>query len=355
MGFSSLNIHHFRNIEQAKLHFSPSFNYIYGKNGSGKTSLLEAVHVLNLGRSFRTQTAQGLIQQGFDRFILYGLLDNGLSIGIEKNLEGQTKFHLANHPKAKLLDLVSQQPLQWLHSGNYELIDGDPSRRRKFMDWGLFHVEPRFHPIWQKCKQLLQHRNASLKQQLSEQQICIWDPPLIEMAQQLTKLRKAYLDELTVLLRPIVQDLLHMDVHYALEQGWPADKSYSDCLDKSFFIDKKCRFTRYGPHRADLSITVNGILVEQHLSRGQKKLLICAMHLAQGLLLHQKTAKHCLYLIDDLPSELDQENQHHLLSLLTKQFAQTLITGIEANAMQDYENDTWNMFHVEHGVFKTCK
>ena len=349
-----LQIDRLRNIECSKLEFSPTYNLIYGQNGSGKTSLLEALYILGHGKSFRGNRTQSLIQHGKDRFVLYGeaLLEDHATynIGVEKTAY-RTKIKINGQRQENASELASFFPIILVNPDSYDLVEEGPSIRRQFLDWGLFHVEQSFHEQWHTFNRCLKQRNAALKSGDPEVICRSWDTLLIESGNQVTESRYQYLQEL----KPWFEKLLaFLDYPYKVElrfiQGWDEDLNYSAVLNQSFRRDCILGHTSSGPQRADVLLEVNHKEAAEVLSRGQEKLLVAILRLAQGLLLKEKTGKQSIYLLDDLASELDHQRRQQVYNLLdTFIHAQIFITATEKEFLPTNSNAKSKLFHVEHG------
>ena len=328
----------FRNLAELDLEFSPCFNFIFGPNGSGKSSLLEAVYFLSLGRSFRSSLASRAIQYEAMGFNLFSVISGqfSTSVGLEKTRQGKTKIKIGNNSDA-ISELAKILPLQLINPNSYQLLNGGPRARRQFIDWGVFHVEPTFFPIWQRFQQVLKQRNAALQQQVPMNQMKVWNLELIDVSHQITGLRERYLQKLTP---------LSIDFY----QGWDHSLNLDLILSHSFARDSKLAYTQYGPQRADLLIRLNGNPVHEVLSKNKKKLLACALQLAQGLLLKKLINKSCIYLFDDLFAELDPVRQSCLMQLLHNLDAQVFITAIEETLIKGFDNSLpGKTFQIEQG------
>ena len=342
----------FRNLAELDLEFSPCFNFIFGPNGSGKSSLLEAVYFLSLGRSFRSSLASRAIQYEAMGFNLFSVISGqfSTSVGLEKTRQGKTKIKIGNNSDA-ISELAKILPLQLINPNSYQLLNGGPRARRQFIDWGVFHVEPTFFPSWHRFQQVLKQRNAALQQQVPMNQMKVWNLELIDVSHQITGLRERYLQKLTPLIIELMEKLLHLEgLSIDFYQGWDHSLNLDLILSHSFARDSKLAYTQYGPQRADLLIRLNGNPVHEVLSRGEQKLLACALQLAQGLLLKKLINKSCIYLFDDLFAELDPVRQSCLMQLLHNLDAQVFITAIEETLIKGFDNSLpGKTFQIEQG------
>jgi len=356
MGLQTLSVRNFRNIATCDIRLSPGLNCIEGPNAAGKTSLLESIFVLGRARSFRTRHADKLIRSGSDGFRVQGMLvrDAGSPVpaGVERTRSGQ-QIRLAGQPVKKVSELVECFPLQIVNPESHELVEGGPRLRRRFLDWGVFHVEQTFFGQWQQYVKALRQRNSALRQGLRDKQILAWDENLIRAAECLHQLRLAYITGLTRHLEEQIEVLLQLpDFQLSYRPGWPKDETYGDALLSGFQRDREQGYTRYGPHRADLNLKVANIVARERLSRGQQKLLAIAMLVAQARFFNERTGRATTFLIDDLAAELDKDRRSRLLQDLKNLGAQLMVTSLDAGVL---DTSGWReaaTFHVEHGAFR---
>jgi len=349
MPISLLRINNFRNLAEVELHPNQQgLNIICGDNASGKTSLLEAIYYLSLARSFRTATASRLIQHSADYFSLFCQLvsNNGLSpIGIKRHLNGDSQIRISEKDITATTELAYFLPLRLMNSHSHYLVEEGPALRRKYLDWGIFYQSESFSPCWRQFERALKQRNAILRDKKPKKELDIWTIELIKYGTQLDQLRRDYVQKLLPFLTSIIAELITLpSLEIVYQPGWNESQNISQLLTEKYADEYRTGYTQWGPHRADLHITINQIPVRYLLSRGQQKLLTCAMIVAQGNLLNNCTNKALTYLVDDLPSELDAQSKTKLLSLLTKQETQVFITAIEHSPMTASK-----MFHVKHG------
>ena len=354
MYISYLEITNFRNLTRTQVHLSPQFNILYGHNGSGKTSFLEAIHYLARAKSFRTHLANRIIQRDADYLAVFGQLQKEsqlIPMGIQRFSHGQQLIHLNKQPIISITEISRTVPLQLIHPESHRLLTDGPKLRRQFIDWGMFHVEPSFLPVWKRAQQAIKQRNAALRALQSEQQIQLWDKELVAAANVLHQLRKNYMTKLIPIAQDMIKIMLDHPIQLRYYPGWPENKGLGQVLQDAFPIDQQFGYTRIGPHRADLKATLHAMPAHDALSQGQQKLLIYALHLAQGQLLSQLLGQTPLYLIDDLPAELDKDKRQIVARILQTLEAQVFITGTELKELQDLlpKKPSVSMFHVEQG------
>lgn len=354
MALSIFNILKFRNIDNAHFEFSPEFNFIVGPNGCGKTSILEAIYYLAHGRSFRTQLTKRIIQHNEDQFVVFGKVNDEqkdeLPIGLSRQRDGKTEIKIGGERGQKIAQLAQELPLQLINPEGFELLTGGPQPRRAFIDWGVFHSEPQFYKTWQRVKRINKQRNALLKRQSSYSEIKFWDEELSILAEEITRWREEYAIIIAQKVVAICQDFLpEIDLDFSFHRGWEKNTPYKEYLAENYERDLQLGYTFGGPHKADLKIKVASIPVEDVLSRGQLKLLMCALRLAQGQYLTELTGKQCIYLIDDFASELDTFRRGLLAQTLKKTQAQVFVSCIHPSQMEEMYTQNSKVFHVKHG------
>lgn len=355
MILSQLEICQVRNLADVKLTPSPMVNLIYGANASGKTSLLEAIHILSTSRSFRTLHIQHIIQQnsGFLRVTgtVADITGKKIHLGIERNKEN-TLLRLAGEAVKTASKLASVLPVQIINPDVHKLLEQGPKYRRQFLDWGVFHVEQSFHSTWTEYNRILKQRNAAIRTGMKKSDIQVWDKGLVETALKITRFREKYLESILPVLQDYTEHLIGFQPVFIYSRGWQKDEELGEKLASSLEIDMAQGYTRAGPHRADLLIKHDGLPAQASFSRGQQKLLVSAMRLAQISHLKNKTGQQTVLLIDDLAAELDEDKRARLLLLLKETGAQLFITVTEAELVDLSAWQGVKMFHVEHGNIK---
>ncbi len=348
-----LDIGQFRNIETARLTFSPGLNLITGPNAAGKTSLLEAVYCLGRVRSFRTAQPDQLIRQGQSAFRIVGRvgLPDGrvIPVGIERR-PGNYDIHLEGRPLRRLSDLAGRFPVHLMTGDTANILNGGPRYRRQSLDWALFHVEHSYRNAWQRYARALRQRNAALKEHTPVAQVTVWDSELVAAAALLDHLRRDYLDELS---RHVARELAVLlpgkEFVVRYQPGWARDLSLPEALEKSLEKDRVRGYTHAGPHRADYSLLLDDRPVQAHYSRGQQKTVIVGFLLGQVKLQHALEVPRGVFLLDDLASELDVEHQARVLAGLAELETQVFVTAIDSRALDLAAWPVHKRFHVEHG------
>lgn len=355
MSLTLLNFQGLRNLQPVEMTPSSRINVISGDNGSGKTSLLEGVHILGMGRSFRTRQLKHAIQVDEPYMTLYGRLSGEpeVTLGVRRlRAQRELELRLRGDKNARLAELVEAMPLQLINPDAFRLLEGSPAGRREFLDWGVFHVKHDFLGIWKRTRRALKHRNALLRRgRIHPQEMAVWEQELATWGEQMDTLRRAWFGGFLPVFEETLKALLPLpglSLHYA--RGWDKERSLGEVLHDSRLTDQQMGFTQQGPQRADLRIKINKQPAVEVLSRGQQKLVVSALKLAQGRFLERTAQRHCIYLIDDLPAELDEHNRYQFCGLIEDMQCQAFITSVEPSALRNaWRADTpVDMFHVKH-------
>ncbi len=356
MSLSRLKISQLRNLQEEELELSPHLNVIFGRNGSGKTSLLEAIHILALGKSFRTRDIGNVVREGAAELTVFGNISaNGegeVPVGIRKG-KSATEIRISGEKVQRVSTLAMYLPVLLITPASHRLIESERQYRREFLDWGAFHVEQNFYAEWKTYKTALAQRNAALKSNVSERLCRAWDAGLVTAANAIDRARKDYAAEIAPYVANYAKDLLGVgDLAIRYEQGWPGKGSFNDALDAAWENDVRRGRTGYGPHRSDFRIQIEGADILHKVSRGQQKLLVYALKLAQIRHLRERAGKNSVMLLDDLTAELDGMHRDGLLELLSKESAQVLITTTDPELLNLHNRQGVKMFHVERGRVK---
>ncbi|MAX56104.1 MAG: DNA replication/repair protein RecF [Alcanivoracaceae bacterium] len=360
-----LQLGDFRNYRQADVSLSPSLNVILGDNGSGKTSLLEAIYFIGSGgRSFRGGRLSRLVRDGAEAATLYAEVHDGESVrrlGVRRTPGGIDAIKLDGATPKALSEVATLLPVLALHPGSVDLVFGASALRRRFMDWGMFHVEHDFMPLWRTANAALKQRNALLRSgSINPRELGFWDQQLAQTSDRIEGLRRSYLKELQAGLDDALAVLSpDMKIRLRLQTGRQKGEDTLAALQRLRQDDIRRGFSQAGFHRSDIRIDIGEVVARDRLSRGQAKLVAYGMVLAQ-LPLIQRVGKVCTLLVDDLAAELDEEHRHRLLQYLAMTGHQTLITALDTpqwaaivndnNALQAIES---KMFHVEHGKLRS--
>ena len=350
---ASITIQNFRCIQNAGLEFHERGTGIIGPNASGKTSLLESIYFLAHGRSFRTAVRARMLGPHASSFRIVGKLSDPHAVrhgGVEYSGDA-LRVRLGGEELTGISALTRELPVQIVDPSIHRLIEEGANRRRRLLDWGVFHVEQSFLQPWRRYQRALAQRNAALRSAMDMSTLESWAEELALAAHEIDRLRSAY----ATLLRPVfagmAEELLGFPVSLDYLRGWNPELNLQGALKESELRDRRLRTTTVGPHRADLSFKIDGRAARDRVSRGQQKMLAVAFILAQVRLRaeHHPAPRSCL-LLDDPAAELDVDNLGKVLAVLAKLPAQLVITSLSEEGLQGVE--IGRMFHVEQGRFR---
>lgn len=355
MHITVLDIYNFRNIRHAKINLHPRFNVLVGENGAGKTAVLEAIYFLGLGRSFRANQINRIIQYGMQQFVLFMkmvMTNESVKVGLQRGTSGEGKLKLNNEIMSSHVQITQQLPILLFNPESFQLFTRGAKLRRQLIDWGIFYQDSDFLKYWQRYMRALKQRNAALKQGMDAQQIQLWNTVLIDTAHHhIDPCRCDYVAQLETALQSIIGTFIQQhEIRLQYYRGWPKAQSLDKMWLDGLSLDRQQGFTLYGPHRADLRLSAWGKPVQEVLSRGQQKVLVCGLKLAQGIVLQQQTGRQCIYLLDDITSELDMTNRRLLLDYLRQLNAQVMLTAIDAEVSQYFKTDEHSIWSVQQGL-----
>jgi DNA replication and repair protein RecF len=346
VSLASLKIAGVRCLKEAALEFGPGLNLIHGANGSGKTSILESIFLLGRGRSFRTRHTDQLISRGSASLQLFAqTVEPGHRIGFEyrrdesytARLDGGDVRSLAELPGAFFVEVIDPEV--------HRLVEGAPGERRRWLDWGVFHVEPAFLDHWLRFSRALRQRNAALK---LGQDPAAWDGEVALHGEMVARQRSLWFETIKPFLNETIHRLARLDVELSYYRGWAAERSLAQALAEGAERDRARGATLAGPQRADVHLRVGGKAARESLSRGQQKLVASAMVLALLRRLREQQATPPTLLLDDPAAELDAQRLASLVQMVTELECQLVITSLDPDL--GIFGQPERMFHVEQGL-----
>lgn len=353
MRLERLHLRRMRCIGDLSLDLAPGFNVLVGANGAGKTSVLEATFLLSHGRSFRAGAREALVQRGSSGLSIFSSVrrDDGVVHRLGLGREGVRWEARLDGQDVSLGELIRECAVVCFEPGSHALIAGGAEERRRFLDWGVFHVEHEFLGIWRRYQRALKQRNSLLRRSgvLDEGLMAPWEQELGRTALLIDQWRKAYLDAFVPFLRKQATVLLPElgTIELRHRRGWPEGEDLAEVLAAQRQKDQGRGHTSSGAHRADWSVSFERAPQREHLSRGQEKLTALVCVLAQAWLDAQHRGEWPIVCLDDLASELDQAHQAAVVDSLRDTLAQVFISGTELP--QVLAAQPMQMFHVEQG------
>ncbi len=349
MFIGSLSLRNLRNIREANLNLHKKSNIIIGENAAGKTTVLESLDILSRGKSFRTNKTENLIYHGENELYVGATVgENKTKLEIKKSKD-KTKILINGQEEKKQSRLAEELAIQVIHPGSHNLIEGGPSERRSFLDWGLFHVEQNFKYEWAEYQKILKQRNEALKSGEKNEQI--WMEKLANLGEHISFLRQKYLDRLESILQEMKTYLMpEVDLKFFYDCGWNPKKSLLEALNEKKQVDLERGYTSCGPQNADIKIYLNKKEVHRICSRGQQKIIANIMLLSQTRDFYEKKSYASIILVDDLSAELTLELQEKILERLFDTESQIILTALNDSVLGDILCEMGaGVFHVEHG------
>ncbi len=353
MKLGILRIQGLRCLSGVELELAPAINVFVGANGAGKTSVLEAAFLLSHARSFRNGAREALQQRGAAGMSIFAEMQHAdgrtSRLGLGRSAaRWEAKVDGTTVPLGRL---VRECAVVCFDPGAHALIAGGAEERRRYLDWGVFHVEPTFLTVWHRYQRALKQRNSLLRSTsaLDDALFAPWESELAQTATQIDQQRQNYLNRLRPQLQTSAAGLLPelgtLELRY--RRGWADDQSLQDLLRDQRTRDVARGHTTLGVHRADWSLAFEHAPLREHLSRGQEKLTALASMLAQAQLYAADRGEWPVVCLDDLASELDQTHQQAVVIQLATAQAQILLSGTELPiALMD---GAPRVFHVEQG------
>lgn len=351
MTLKHLSLSSFRNFSNYSLDFSPGINAVYGVNGIGKTSILEAIYLLGTGRSFRTNNLNLLMTSTASATTVYAEVEAynkfEARVGYHRERGQDKQLKLNQHKVASISEIAAIFPVCCLEINIFMALLQPPEFRRRILDWGVFHVKHDFFDAWKNYNQVLKQRNTILKQAKDSKQyinskikseVQSWDKLFAQYAIKLATLRQAYLDEIKPFFQQYIKIFIdsepEMDMQLSIKHGLPGlsgldEQKLQQELAVELSNDLYKGYTGIGPHKADLIFSAMGTQAKNILSRGQQKVLIIAYYLAQLTVLKEKYSKNCTVLIDDLASELDIMAQNRIYEQFARLGHQLIISTVD--------------------------
>ena len=355
MKLIQLQATHLRNLSDVSLALDPALNLFSGLNGSGKTSLLEAVYYLGTGRSFRGTQVDPIIQRGQSDCLVTGTVvtpdQRSVRLGVQRGEDARRVIRVDGETKKQTSELARYLPTLLLGPATVELLSGSPGLRRNFLNWGVFHVKPQFTQLWQDGVRLLKQRNSLLRGSGSNEELATWTQQLVVASEKIDLERRSYFDLFLPVFTETYRFLMQLEgVKCSYRRGWDSSTMLTEVFAQQFIADRQRRFSQSGFQRADIRMTIEGTPVAQVCSRGELKLLSWAMVLSQGLLVSQLGHSKAIFLVDDLAAELDLRHQEAIADLLIQQGGQVLVTGTDGKHLKGlWGKVSRKLFHVEQG------
>jgi DNA replication and repair protein RecF len=339
----------FRCLASVELEADPGFNLICGPNASGKTSILEAIAYLGRGKSFRGAPISSLIRHGEKEFVLFGKVADGgraARVGVRNSADG-LEVRIDGKSGGGAAELAAALPLQIIDPDVHDLVAGAPDQRRRYLDWIAFHVEHGYLDAWRRFRRALKQRNAALRSGQAAATIRGWNTEFVELAGRIDAGRRLALEVATEGLEETGEEMLGSEIRFEYRPGWKEGMELQEALESGLERDLQQGSTQSGPHRADLRLTYDERQARKLVSRGQQKLLACAMIIAAAQTAQTALERPLLMLLDDPAAELDDDSLARLMARVRNLGCQVIATSLVPDTA--IFGGEGAVFHVEHG------
>jgi DNA replication and repair protein RecF len=348
-----LTIQNLRSLRSLSITPAPTLNLFVGSNGSGKTSLLEGIHILGLGRTFRTQHIKEVITRGEATLTVFGQVavddERNIVLGVERREHGG-RIRIDGREIHSASLLAKTLPMFFISPHRQWLLAEGAQQRRRLIDWTMFHVERGYLQTLQQYQHALVQRNAALKEWEGDSALSTWDRQLAGIGETLNELRQRYISAFVTHFEGLIAQLMTAEIRVEYYRGWDCNVPLYDRLGAAVSRDRVRGYTSVGPHRADLRLRVGHAPAHRVLSRGEGKLLVLGFLLAQVRYVAEHSGRIPVVMIDDLPSELDGDSLNRFLDVLVATGAQSFITLLSERPllMSPWQDTKW--FHVKQGT-----
>lgn len=352
MSLKTLRLQSFRNYSSYSQKISEGITVITGKNGVGKTTLLEAICILGSGRSFRNAKNSDFIRRGDEFSQLFAEVDNaGLTSSLQVRIYPQGKKVFLEEKLVKSTEaLLKKLPSIIFSPADHSIIDGDSSDRKFFLNRAASHLDWDYVTHLSEFNKSLLQRNKLLKNALENSwnhtqlldQLSVWDEQLIHSGAELFSMRRDYLFALQSIVRAEYQKIAQKGDEFTLVYEPFGDtqieipesisewkRLFSQKLKDSLRRDIALGSTQAGPHKDEIQLILNGNKVKFYGSQGEKRTCALALRLGELALFRSRTNREPILLFDDVSSELDRTRRQSLVNLLRQEKAQVLITATE--------------------------
>nr|WP_246194638.1 DNA replication and repair protein RecF [Allochromatium palmeri] len=351
-GLRSLRIESLRNIQRLDFAIDTRTLLLTGANGAGKTSILEAIYLLARGRTFRGTKAGPLTTNGASFTRIEGVYQpsdrEAVRIRYVKEGAAATRaVHPPLWPETGGADWRSPLQVKLIGENAQTLLDSEPSLRRRFLDWNVFHVEHRFAQLHKDFTRVLMQRNAAIRSGGSQRGL--WDRSFIELAESMDRQRGLFHAEWRACFLDLRDDypfLRAADLHY--RRGWPDGRALGETLDSLADQELTRGYTLAGPSRADFRIEPGE--GRRGFSRGQAKIVVALLQLAAERVHRAHGRASVIWLLDDLEAELDRAMAERLWNAFESTGNQIIVTRVATDSDPGLfgKSQSLAMFHVEH-------
>ncbi len=342
----------FRTLVPGDIDFHPQSNILVGRNGQGKTNLLEAVYFLATTKSFRTTRIGSVFRHDVPSVFVSGVLhrdglDRTLSVGLETG-ETKKRVLMINGEKVTLPSYLHALSVFAYSSARLDAIRGTPEDRRRFLDRGIASIQPSYVEQLSRYTRVLKQRNALLAEIAHQRQavgtLDAWDNELMVAAAAVHRSRAAYVVDLSAVFREVVA----RHAYHVTNVEMSYKPSATDDLARIRRHELRARMSLVGPQRDVLDLLVDGRAASEVLSGGEQKMIVLFLKFAKVELFRRRHDQAPLFLLDDVDAELDLQILQDLLSNLPDS-TQVFATSAKEAFLASLEAGPHRRLTVENG------
>lgn len=344
MPIKEIGLISFRNHDEIKLTFCPNINVIWGKNGSGKTAILEAIHSLSIGRSFRTNRKNELLKEGAEYFSITGKFGNSKSeqnIQINQMNDGTRRILINDTKLENVRELVGLNPVVLLSPEEQIVTKGTPQEQRNYFNKLFSIISIDYFNILSDYNKILKQRNKLLAEfyeiNSAEDELAVWNEQIVNTGLELWESRKIFAIEYFEKLNGIVKKFKGSGFSFKGEiiSNIPSnEKEYIKKLNTVKGREIYLGRTTLGPHKDKIKFTFNGKNIRQFGSQGEHKLALLLIKLAEVEMIREKGENEPIILLDDLFAKLDDERSKQAMEMLSGDL-QIIITTTDLKIVED--------------------
>ena len=349
MILSRITARNFRNLADAPIDFHPQTNLIVGRNGQGKTNLLESIYFLATTKSFRTTKLASLVKFGETSLYVAGMLGRGdvvktTSVGLEMG-ETRRRVLQINEERVPLSQFVAAMSVFAYSSARLDIIRGAPDERRSFLDRGIASLDPAYIDAFKRYARVLRQRNALLQSgTATPSSLDAWDAEFTTAGREIQDARANYTKSLAERFAAIVKEHRYHVYNLKIEYR-PSDAELRGIRR----AELRARMSLSGPQRDNVDFTIDGRTAAEVASAGEQKMLVLFLKFAKLELFRSKFDEPALFLLDDLDAELDLEILQNLLTRLPPQ-TQVFVTSAKERFVAALEAGAHRRLVIENGT-----
>ncbi|WP_437131348.1 DNA replication/repair protein RecF [Peptostreptococcus russellii] len=361
MYVNSLKLVNYRNYESLLIEFNKNINLILGKNGQGKTNIVESLTLMSIGKSFRTNRDKELIR--FDSENLYtacsftrNKIDKKIEIVITKDKKG---IKVNGVSIKSIQELLGNLNVVVFSPEDLKLVKDGPKERRTFIDKEISQIMPRYYNLLTSYNKVINQRNRLLKSQKVDNNLLdVYDQGLANFGGEIYSIRRKFIDKLSDISNKLHKDLTsdkeNLTIKYKNQLGIDQKSTLEDIrkkmlekLEESRQQDLLNRNTKVGPHKDDLAIFINDVDVRLYGSQGQQRTVSISLKLSEIELIKRELGDYPILILDDVFSELDQNRQKMLVEKLGD--IQMFVTSADPLHKNILSQSNYSVFYIEEG------